>query len=171
MPRALTSFVAAIALAACTGSSVVDPEADAAPSFAVSPDRPAGGTCTYHSTLLPPEPGQPANVVRRHLDLVCQFLHMGRTIGSADETITVTATGPIVTGSVTYTAANGDQLFVSYNQTGTPPVNGVVTFSGTETVIGGTGRFADASGSLAREGSFAIFTQTGEFETSGTLTY
>jgi hypothetical protein len=139
------------------------------PSYAVS--RPAGGTCAGHGTLLPPEPGQPANVIRRHIDVVCQFLHMGRTIGSIESVSTVTATEIVITDSVTYTAANGDQLFASFSGTGAPPLDGFRSYSGTETVTGGTGRFAGATGSFVREGRVNVAAATGEFEISGTISY
>jgi hypothetical protein len=175
MSRALHTIVAATVLAACADSPV---EPGSAPTAAGAPvaldaasSRPAGGSCTFHSVLLPPEPEQPANVRHLHIDEVCQLRHLGRAIGSAEETSTFTATGPVITNSTTYTAANGDQLFVTFSGTGTLPVSGVVSFSGTETVTGGTGRFAGASGSLDRAGTVSILTQTGEFETSGTVTY
>jgi hypothetical protein len=46
-----------------------------------------------------------------------------------------------------------------------------VTFSGTETFEGGTGRFAEATGSAAVVGTASLITNTGSYETSGTLTY
>ena len=169
MTRTSAALIAAVLLAACSESSVLEPSQT--PSLDASESRPAGGTCTFVSTVLPPQPGQPANVRRVHLDALCQLMHLGRTIGSAEGTTTLTPTGSVLANSTTYTAANGDQLFVTFNGTGTPPVNGVVSFSGTEAVTGGTGRFAGASGSLARAGSASLLTQTGEFETSGSLSY
>ena len=166
MTRTSFAIVAAVVLAACSESS--EPTASQ-PSYAVS--RPAGGSCTGHSTVLPPEPGQPANVVRRHIDVVCQFLHMGHTIGSIEDRATLTATGPLITSTGTYTAANGDQLFTTFTGTGTLPVDGIVSYSGTETVTGGTGRFAGATGSYVREGTVNVATSTGVFEISGTLSY
>ena len=118
-----------------------------------------------------PEPGQPANVFHRQLDERCELQHLGRTIGSVEETATLTQNGPLITNTATYTAANGDQLFVAFSGTGTFPVDGVISFSGTETVTGGTGRFDGATGSLHRAGTVAIATQTGEFATSGSLSY
>jgi hypothetical protein len=180
MTRTFIAIVAAVALAACSESSLVEPGQDGAatlgptnssPSYAVS--RPFGGTCTFASTLLPPEPGQPPNVVRFQQALVCHLTHLGLTTGSTLEIATFTATGPVFVTTVTYTAANGDQLLTVQNGTGTPPdQNGVIQFSGTETVTGGTGRFADASGSFALAGTVNPATRTGEFEfISGTLSY
>jgi len=51
------------------------------------------------------------------------------------------------TGTMTLTAANGDALIASF--TGHSQINGsLVTIVETATVTGGTGRFADASGSF-----------------------
>jgi hypothetical protein len=95
----------------------------------------------------------------------------GARSGVSRITATLTATGPVITSSTTYTAANGDQLFTTFSGTGTLPVNGIVSYSGTETVTGGTGRFAGATGSFLRAGTVTIATSTGQFETSGTLSY
>ena len=46
-----------------------------------------------------------------------------------------------------------------------------VTFSGPETYVGGTGRFADASGSAWISGTASFVTNTGRFTAEGTLSY
>ena len=167
-------LVAALALAACSS----DPRSESVglmePEIALlSAARPAGGTCELVSrAILPPAPGQPANV--RHLQLAydCRLLHLGRTTATAEETATFTATGPIISNTTTYTAANGDQLFVAFSGAGTlPDANLVVTVSGTETVTGGTGRFAGATGSLSRAGAVSTASVSGRFEMPGTLGY
>lgn len=184
MQRALPVALAAatIALAACADSPVLEPVAggpaasqavSAAPGFAASPTRPAGGTCTLVGlAVLPPLPGQPANVVRRQTAWVCQLRHLGRTTVTATEVGTAGASGSAVTGIAIYTAANGDQLFTTFSGTATfPNQQGIVTFSGAETVTGGTGRFAGASGSLTRTTSVSVLTRTGQYEITGTLSY
>jgi hypothetical protein len=174
--RAFPILIATV-LAGCAESAVepgAAPDRSGAPvTLAAAASRPAGGSCTLVSrTILPAEPGQPPNVRRLELDYVCHLEHLGRTTASAQETATFTATGPIIVNSTTYTAADGDQLFVNFNGTGTPPdQNAVVSVSGTETVTGGTGRFAGASGSLSRTGSVSTASLAGEFEMSGTITY
>lgn len=53
-----------------------------------------------------------------------------------------------------------------------PDQNGVVHFGDSETVTGGTGRFADASGFFLFDGSVTPATRTGQYEyISGTLTH
>jgi len=116
----------ALALA-CTDAPLTSPRADqaagdaAGASFAAAPERPFGGTCTFAATFLPPEPGQPPNVQRIHLDEVCHLRHLGLTTASAEETATFTATGSVFVITATYTAANGDQLFTTSSGTACCP--------------------------------------------------
>jgi hypothetical protein len=174
-----TAVLACAFALACTDAPPMSPNTDQAAGgavgtgFAAAVERPFGGTCTFVSTLLPPETGQPPNVVRFHQDLVCHLTHLGLTTGSTVETVTFTPTGVAFVTTITYTAANGDQLFTTESGTATPPdQNGILHFSGTETVTGGTGRFAEASGSFEFTGSVNPATQTGQFEfISGTLSY
>jgi len=184
MPRALPVVFAAAALVltACAESSVLEPSVrgtapralSATPTPAASPSRPAGGTCTLASRpiILPPLPGQPGNVVRRQTEWVCQLQHLGRTTATATETGTAMAGGSTVTGTAVFTAANGDELFTAFGGLATfPDQNGIVTFSGTETVTGGTGRFAGASGSFTRATRVNVFLGSGQFVLEGTLSY
>src|SRR5215207_3828957 len=179
MSRASVVIVAATAaiVAACADSGIVEPSAaphktTAARTSSVGPSRPAGGTCTFASTLLPPEQGQPPNVVRFSVAEVCHLQHLGLTTAAALEVATFTAGGAVATFTTTYTAANGDQLFTTSSVTATlPDPSGVIYFSGTETVAGGTGRFADASGSFSVSGSVSVVTSTGQIQPSGALSY
>ena len=89
--------------------------------------------------------------------------------------VTTGGAGVIInfTGTNTATAANGDQLIASISGTICAVMSGIGAGSGTSTIVGGTGRFADASGS-------ATFTTTldntvspsrGEAEVVGTISY
>ena len=51
------------------------------------------------------------------------------------------------------------------------PVTGEVTFVGIETYLGGTGRFANATGSATAQGSASIFTNLGTFTVKGRIAY
>ena len=121
--------------------------------------RPAGGTCTLlaRPVVLPPLPGQPANVVRRETEWVCELLDLGRTTVASTETGTAGPSGSAVTGTAIYTAANGGRLFT--------------TFSGAETVTGGAGRFAGASGAFTRATRVNVILGSGQYEITGTLSY
>jgi hypothetical protein len=179
--RPLLVSLVTFALAACAESPVLEPSVEGPATLAVSaarrgaasPSRPAGGTCTLVGrTVLPPIPGQPANVVRRQTEWVCQLRHLGRTTLTATEAGTATPSGPTLTGTAVFTAANGDQLFTTFSGTATfPGPNGIVTASGTDTVTGGTGRFVGASGSLTRTATLSVFVLSGQYEFEGTLSY
>ena len=79
-----------------------------------------------------------------------------------------------ITNAIVYTAANGDELFANFIGIGQFTSPASVSFSGTETYDGGTGRFSDASGSAAIVGT-AQFTSAiggvGEFTGNGTISY
>lgn len=182
MSRKCMTLVAAGMVAACAESAVVEPDqsaatalrsANATPALAASPSRPLRGTCTFAATPAPPVAGQPPNVVVFLLDEVCHLAHLGLSTASAQETVTFTETGTSGVFATTYTAANGDQLFTTASVTGAlvPDQSGLIHFGGTETVTGGTGRFAGASGSFSLVGNVSVAALTGEIELSGSLSY
>jgi hypothetical protein len=176
MPRTthLLLLASAAGVLACSDESPTGPAAltGSAPAFALATpvSRPAGGVCRTQFQF------QSADVILIQLD--CSLLHLGLTSGTSTQTITVTGQTPAglltagLSSSPAYTAANGDQLLASFSGTATiDPSAGTVTFSGTETFDGGTGRFAEATGSAAVVGTASLITNTGSYETSGTLTY
>ena len=70
-------------------------------------------------------------------------------------------------GSYEFTAANGDTLFADFTGQATPTATpGVLYIEETATITGGTGRFADATGSFTVERLFdtIALTTTGSFE-------
>ncbi|MEK6252872.1 MAG: hypothetical protein AABM43_13280 [Actinomycetota bacterium] len=76
-----------------------------------------------------------------------QLSHLGRITSTVDVT-SFTLTGPDTfsfTGTATDVAANGDKLFTTGAATGTLTPTGTETTT-VFTITGGTGRFADASG-------------------------
>ena len=78
----------------------------------------------------------------------------------------------LIENVTTYTAANGDTLDVSFS--GTALINlqsGDVRFIGTETFVGGSGRFARATGSADLAGTASIFTNLGSFTAEGSIAY
>jgi hypothetical protein len=162
-------------LAACSEGAPTAPGStalvDDAAAMATSRARPFGGRCDTEITFLPPLPGDPPNLLRLHIDYVCQLQHLGRTIASAEQIVIFTSpTTTTASNTTTYTAANGDQLFSHW--TGTSTSSGPdITFSGPETYAGGTGRFADASGSAWVSGTASFVTNTGRFTSEGTLSY
>ena len=70
----------------------------------------------------------------------------------------------------TYTAANGDELHSTNAGFATPTATGL-DLSGIETAVGGTGRFAGASGQATFSGTASLATNTGAFSFEGTVAY
>jgi hypothetical protein len=160
-------------VAGCSDTPLTAPSAQGGAALLVTrdPTRPFGGRCETAITFLLPLPGDPSNLVRLHIDYVCQLQHLGRTTASAEQIVIFTSpTTTTASNTTTYTAANGDQLFAHW--TGTSTSSGPdITFSGPETYAGGTGRFADASGSALISGTASFVTNTGRFTAAGNLSY
>ena len=176
--RCLILAATCFLLAACStnqptapsSAALVDPSG-AAMSQTTVQSRPFGGHCDTDITILQPLPGDPANLLRLHIEYICQLQHLGRTTAIAEQTVTFTGpTTAIASNTTTYTAANGDQLFATWN--GTSVSDGpLVTFSGPEQYVGGTGRFSGVTGSSVITGTASFVTNTGQFTSAGTLTY
>jgi hypothetical protein len=103
----------------------------------------------------------------RHLDGTGNATHLGRFTLSADFTV-IMATGN-ATGTATWTAANGDQIRASVVGHGDIVVFPTVTIAETHTITGGTGRFADASGTITIERSADIVTGVSSGSLAGTI--
>ena len=73
--------------------------------------------------------------------------HLGRYAATFNATVNVL--DGTATGSYTFTAANGDQLFSTFIGLGVPAGGGLASITETLTITGGTGRFAGAGGTLA----------------------
>ena len=95
--------------------------------------------------------------------------HLGLTTEYSDHTLDLLGNQ---TGTTVFIAANGDQLFATYVGTASPPdVNGIITFSGTQTFTGGTGHFSGATGTAQLQGTADIFTSTGRYTFTGMISY
>jgi hypothetical protein len=154
-------FGLTIALASCTGET--PPTGAASDAYAVArlsapAPLPLVGRC---ETRFDPPPF-PLPPVHRQVDTgTCQLSHLGRAAVYVAQDINF-ATGTQVTVEFTLTAANGDVLRAT--NVGMSQPNGPgVDFSGTMTVIGGTGRFANATGGARLEGTASFLTNTASF--------
>ena len=136
--------------AACAGAPPTAPTSSAAPSYS---SQSGGGTVTTEArggSELPfkgtYEGLEKVGTVPSHhylVDATGNATHLGRFTVTADWTIG-TAGG---IGTSTWTAANGDQFFTSFTRSGVPEPP-TITFTETHIITGGTGRFANSSGTF-----------------------
>ena len=111
-------------------------------------ERPWTGRCDVETVVT--EFGS-TGPTKFHQTGTCQLAHLGRTTVVTDETV-VPGVGIVATS--TFTAANGDRLYTTGITRGSAVApDGSLTITGTYTAVGGTGRFAGASGS-------AVFAET-----------
>jgi hypothetical protein len=179
MHRALLSAATAIAFTAC---SSMDPAT--APSFARGGNsevtHPLKGRCDTDVTILSIAPDGRLDL---SIEYTCRISHLGLTHNTVLQS--VIPAGPpegvllpaIVNNTGTYVAANGDRVNSSFTGTGvTNLATFTAVFEGTETFLpGGSGRFANASGTAHIEGTAALDPATGtgtaQFTLEGTITY
>jgi hypothetical protein len=105
--------------------------------------------------------------------------HLGKATTHLDGV--VTPTGPVtftIAGSVVFVAANGDELFGTFTGSGTADGSGNSAGTATTTFTGGTGRFADASGTGSGPFTQTLISSDGVTSTlatdlslSGTISY
>jgi hypothetical protein len=94
--------------------------------------------------------------------------HLGRFTATFHALVTIPA-GTAV-GEFTFVAANGDRLFATFTGQSTPTsVAGVVSIHEIATITGGTGRFADATGSFTIDRSLNQGTHVSSGSFSGTI--
>ena len=99
--------------------------------------------------------------------------HLGQTTAISYPTIDFRTPPPFhVSGTQVMTAANGDQVFVSFTGYSFPPdANGVIVITASNTITGGTGRFADATGSFHATSLAHTHSPVGSFSFEGTISY
>jgi len=99
-----------------------------------------------------------------HLTGTGNGTHFGRFTYDADLTVDpITHNG---VGTVVWTAANGDQIFANTAGHVVSVAFPIVRFEETQSITGGTGRFADASGTIILERTLDVTTHatTGSFD-------
>lgn len=118
--------------------------ADATGSQANGQGVPFKGTYTTVNTITQPPPNVVQSVVGTG-----EATHLGSSTFVAASYVTVVGNPPFaVHGTKTFTAANGDQFFTTFTGTSMPIAMGVTRANLVETITGGTGRFANATGSF-----------------------
>ncbi len=173
-PKLLTlTSVAALSagLAGCTRESptVVATDAPAlgrAGAASQTPkSRPIKGHCELAVTPLPSAPP----IIRQTDTGPCQLSHLGRAI--FDGVLELNLATGTQRGERTLTAANGDVLRVVSIGTSAPSGPGLVSFVGTFTFVGGTGRFEKATGQARGEGTANLATRTTSLALDGWIAY
>ena len=157
---ATPSLLLTLALAGCAGDPSTTAPADA-PALArdaqAAVRRPLTGRC--ETSFAPPPFPLPA--VHRQVDTgTCRLAHLGRATLHLVQDIHF-ATGTQTSVEFTFTAANGVVLRATNVGTSAPSAAGV-RFQGATTFVGGTGRFAGATGEARLEGTASFLTNTAE---------
>jgi hypothetical protein len=114
-------------------------------------------------TFAPDPPPSPFATV--HLEATGLATELGRFTIEAPHRVYLG--GPITaTGTMEFTAANGDRLKADFIGTATPTSPTGVSIVETATISGGTGRFTSASGTvvLTRDADLAALSTTGSFD-------
>jgi hypothetical protein len=164
MPRISSLSLVVLSLAGCVqlDSPLAPPKTVAAfaPATANLVTRPWEGRCEGTGVFR-------SDFVTLDITGTCHLSHLGLTTIVGVETV-----GAVLNAVHTFTAANGDLLYTTTTGYAVlkPDFTGV-NFFNTETVTGGTGRFANASGSATRNGSSNFSDGSGTWEIVGTLTY
>ena len=167
---ALLCIVPGIALAACS--------ADAPTSVRLAPDqptttkasvasRPIKGRCSLSIVSTTPYPAPP--VFRQVSEGTCELSQLGRTKVHFIQVVNF-GNGTQHSLSLSYRAANGDVLQAASAGTSVPTPTGV-DFSATITFLGGTGRFASATGSAHANGSANLASATSWYSLDGSISY
>ncbi len=99
----------------------------------------------------------------------CQLSHLGRTVLHAFRVVNLVNGTQVA--QITYTAANGDVLRTTAVGTSSPPGPTSFLFTGTTTIVGGTGRFANATGALQAEGEVNLITANASIAYDGWIAY
>ncbi len=146
--------------AATPGAPVLARAAGQAPAA-----RPISGHCDLTVSPLPSSPP----LIRQTDTGTCQLTHLGRTTFEGVLELNL-ATGT-QRGERTLTAANGDILRVVSVGTSTPSGPGLVSFVGTFTFGGGTGRFVNATGQARGEGTANLITRATSLTLDGSISY
>ena len=157
--------------------SMIGCHQDSAPEDHLAPDSlitqraaqpvPFHGKYTTVSTVLAPPP-----MLQQEITGSGQAAHLGQSTFTASSTVNMAGAPPFaMSGTAEFEAANGDELWASFTGTVTPNGQGANDVVIAYTVTGGTGRFADASGSFTGFTVAVPGLQDGELTLDGAINY
>jgi hypothetical protein len=170
--RSASAVLLALGLAGCAEPAPTAPVQGAArlaratAASRTTKTRPLSGRCV---TTFAPIPRPLPAVYRQVATGTCHLAHLGRTTLLLVQDINFAA-GTQTSVTVTYTAANGDILRAVNTGTSTRIGTGVA-FSATVTFVGGTGRFAHATGEARAVGTADFVANTSDYTLDGWLAY
>jgi len=165
--------IVAAALAACAAPSPTAPTASSSVAAALASggqlqragtSRPFKGSCAL--TFVPTSPPP---IVHQTDTGTCHITHLGLTAFYGEQDINVAA--GTQSGWRRLTAANGDELHFTHVGTSGPAGPGLVSFVAQMTIVGGTGRFAGATGSARGTGLANLITRSTSVTLEGTISY
>lgn len=161
-----------LTLIACAGGApaVTAPDASAATDMSAAAEASAARPIKGHCELTFNPPPLPLPPVHRQIDTgTCWFSHLGRTALYGVQDIDFAA--GTQSGERTFTAANGDVLRAVHAGKSAPSGPGLVGFVTTITFVGGTGRFANATGQMTGAGTANLITRTTTVTNEGWISY
>lgn len=156
-----------LAIAGCAGDAPTVPGAPpsaALRALSATVQRPWEGRCDVDASITGP--------TTFLITGSCQLAQLGRTTVVTQETMDWAA--GTFTNTSTYTAANGDQLNTTGSGVATFGPNGTGTLTGAWTAVGGSGRFAGASGAAVYAETVQVTgptTAVGVYTLHGALAY
>lgn len=164
-----TSAVLTVVLCGCGAESATapTPTIQARPTgLRAAVSVPIGGSC--ETSLAGPPIVTPPILTQNDVG-VCQLAHLGRV--SVYDTQQINLATGTETAQVTFTAANGDELRLTNVGANERTGPATIRFTGTITVVGGTGRFANATGQITAEGTADLVSGQGWITLDGSIAY
>jgi hypothetical protein len=154
-------------VAACAADSPTAPTSPSAIAGGDGQTRATGGSALpFKGTLEATETITGDNPSQHHLVATGEATHLGRYTMISD--FTVTSPPPRAVGTAVWTAADGSQLFTTTagEAVVVPPI---LTATETHIITGGTGRFAEASGTIVIVRDLNVVTLASSGSISGTI--
>lgn len=159
--------VAALVLAGCGAEPTgIPPTPSSHVALAAGAQQRLTGDCEIISVGVL---GVQDDVLTQFSTADCRLTHLGRTVSSIVQRVDLATL--VARSEVVWTTASGDVVRAMSVGRGTATGPGTVAFTGTATIVGGTGRFANASGTLAVGGTADNVNGTGSFRYDGWIDY
>jgi hypothetical protein len=114
----------------------------------------------------------PAPELRQRITGIAQDKSLGINKFVAVATVTIAPPPPFkLSGECTFYAEDGDTFATTFTGTNTPNAEGIFVVEMTHTIVGGTGKFAEATGTFVGNATADPRTLKGSITYRGTITY